>query len=271
MNRTLWAIQALLALLFLFTGSMKLTLPIAELTQQIHLPGLFLRVLGVLEILGAAGLVLPGLLHIRAALTPLAALCLVPIMIGATALTAAAGLGGSAIVPLVTGLLAFFVAYGRSRPSTFRVERSAALQAPPEQVYPLINDFHQWSSWSPWERRDPGMRKTHSGADSGRGAIYQWSGNNQVGEGRMEIVEASAPSKVTIKLDFIKPFEGRQTAEFTLAANGTGSTVTWAAYGATNYLSQLMSVFVSMDALIGKDFEAGLANLRALTEPATIR
>jgi len=206
------------------------------------------------------------LLRIRPALTPLAAACLSFIVAAATVITLATGPAIVALLPFVTLLLSLFVAWGRSRPTIFRVERSAAIQAPPENLYRLINDFHQWASWSPWEKRDPAMRKTHSGAPQGKGAVYQWAGNTQVGEGRMEIIETTPASKVTVKLDFVKPFEGHQTAEFTLAPAGPGTTVTWAAFGPTNYLSLLMSVFVSMDTLLGKDFEAGLANLKALTE-----
>jgi uncharacterized protein YndB with AHSA1/START domain len=266
MNRILWTVQVLMAMTFLFAGVMKLILPIEAMRGDLPLPGAFLRFLGVAEIFGGLGLVLPGLLRIRPALTPLAAVCLIPIMIGATVLTAYTGQYAAALMPFVVGLLTAFVAYGRSRPGTFRVERAATIQSPPEQVFPLIHDFRQWANWSPWEHRDPAMSRAYSGAPAGPGAVYQWSGDNKVGEGRMEIIETTPPSKVRIKLDFLRPFEGHQTAEFTLVPGGDTTTVTWAAYGPTTYLSLLMSVFVSMDSLIGKDFESGLTNLKAITE-----
>jgi hypothetical protein len=265
MNRTLWAAQILAAMIFLFAGVAKLLTPIETLTQQSPLPGWFLRFLGGAEFLGALGLILPRALKIRPALTPLAAACLFPIVAGATVITLASGLAGMAVLPLVTMLLVAFIAYGRSRPGTFRVERSLAIGASPAAIHPLINDFHQWSRWSPYERRDPEMTKTFSGAPAGVGAVYQWARNAQVGEGRMEIVD-STPASVTIQLDFLKPFKGHQTAEFTFAPSGGSTRVTWATFGATNYLSLLMSIFCSMDSLIGKDFEAGLANLKPIAE-----
>ncbi len=265
MNRTLWSVQVLLALLFVFSGSMKLITPIAEMTREVRLPGAFLRFLGVAEILGGLGLVLPGMLRIRPALTPLAAACLAFIVAAATVITLATGPVLVALLPFVTFLLSLFVAWGRSRPGVFRVERSAAIPAPPERIFPLIQDFRNWSSWSPWERLDPAMKKTYSGAASGAGAIYEWAGNNKVGAGRMEIIQSVPPSRIAIQLDFLKPFEGHQTSEFTLVPSGGMTTVTWASHGPTNYLSLMMSIFVTMDALIGKDFERGLANLRAIS------
>jgi hypothetical protein len=152
------------------------------------------------------------------------------------------------------------------KPDAFRVERKASIKAPPEKIYPLINDFHQWGSWSPWEKLDPALKRTHSGAASGQGAVYEWEGNKKVGQGRMEIMEASPPSKITIKLDFLKPFEAHNTAEFTLAGQSDSTTVTWVMLGQQPYLFKVMSLFFSLDKMIGKDFEAGLANLKSLTE-----
>ena len=235
-NRMLWAAQILAAAIFLFAGSAKLLMPIETLTQQSPLPGPFLRFLGTAEVLGALGLILPGALKIRPALTPLAAVCSFPIVAAATVITIAGGQLGMAVLPLATALLVAFIAYGRSRPGTFRVERSIDIEASPAALFPLINDFHQWSRWSPFEPRDPAMKKTYSGAEAGVGAVYQWAGNAKVGEGRMEIT-ASTPTRVTIKLDFLKPFEGHQTAEFTLLPGGGVTRVTWATYGPTNYLS----------------------------------
>jgi carbon monoxide dehydrogenase subunit G len=161
-----------------------------------------------------------------------------------------------AAVALIAGVLI----YAATQPDTFRVQRSASIKAPPEKIAPLIADFHQWSAWSPYEKYDPAMKRDFSGAASGVGAVYAWSGNGKVGAGRMEVLDASA-QQVRIKLDFIKPFEGHNTAEFTLAPSGDSTTVTWAMDGPRPYISKLMGVFFNMDKLIGTDFEAGLANL----------
>jgi hypothetical protein len=269
-NRTLWIVQALLALLFLFSGTAKLVTPVEEMTRQVALPGAFLHFLGVAEIFGALGLVLPGMLRIRPALTPLAAVCLAFIVAAATVITLAAGQGAVAILPFVTFLLSAFVAWGRSRPGVFRVERSLVIQAPPERIFPHLADFRNWAVWSPWEPRDPAMKKTYSGSPSGKGAVYEWAGNAQVGVGRMEILEADVPSRLLIRLDFLKPFEGHQNAEFTLAPSAGATTVTWAAFGPTTYLTLIMSIFCSMDALLGKDFVTGLQNLKGISERKTM-
>jgi uncharacterized protein YndB with AHSA1/START domain len=166
------------------------------------------------------------------------------------------------LVVLIGGVLAF----AATKPDTFRVERSTSIKAPPEKVFALINDFHQWGGWSPWEKMDPAMQRTHSGAASGKGAVYEWEGNSKVGKGRMEITDASVPSKLLIKLDFLKPFEGHNTAEYTLKTSGDTTALTWAMYGPSPFMSKVMQVFVSMDSMIGKDFEAGLANLKAIAE-----
>jgi hypothetical protein len=166
------------------------------------------------------------------------------------------------VVVLVAGVLAI----AATKPDTFRVERSVSIQAPPEKIFPLIDDFHNWGAWSPWENRDPAMKRTHSGAARGKGAAYAWEGNNAVGSGRMTIAESSPPSKVTIDLDFLKPFEAHNVADFTLTPEGGATTVTWAMHGPSPFFSKVMQVFLSMDSMVGKDFEAGLANLKAAAE-----
>jgi hypothetical protein len=267
MNYALWTIQVLLALLFLFTGSMKLILPVAELTKQISLPGPLLRFIGTAEIFGAIGLILPGLLRIRPLLTPLAAAGLAIIVTGATVLTLTTGAAALALIPLTAGLLSAFVAYGRltSAPDTFRVQRAKSIQAPPEEIAALIGDFHRWGAWSPYEKLDPAMQRSYSGAANGKGAVYEWAGNGKAGQGRMEIADTS-PSNITIQLDFLKPFQCRNTAEFTLEAKGDSTNVTWAMHGAQSNFCKLMSIFFNMDRLIGKDFEAGLDNMKAIAE-----
>jgi uncharacterized protein YndB with AHSA1/START domain len=163
-------------------------------------------------------------------------------------------------------LIAAVLGLAMTKPDNFRIERAATIKAPPEKIFAVINDFHNWTSWSPWEKLDPTMKRTHSGAASGKGAIYEWEGNSKVGAGRMEILDTTAPSKIAIKLDFIKPFEGHNTAEYTLVPQGEMTNVTWAMYGPTPFISKLMQVFISFDKMVGKDFEAGLANLKAVAE-----
>ena len=163
-------------------------------------------------------------------------------------------------------LIGLLLAYAATRPDTFRVERAVVIQAPPAKVFALIDDFHRWSGWSPWEKRDPAMKRTHSGAASGKGAVYAWQGNSDVGAGRMEILETSAPSRVLIRLDFLEPFAATNTAEYSIVPEGGASRVTWAMHGPAPFVSKLMQVFVSMDKMIGKDFEQGLASLKALAE-----
>jgi uncharacterized protein YndB with AHSA1/START domain len=172
-----------------------------------------------------------------------------------------------AIIAIVLAIaIAVVLILAATKPDTLRVQRATAVKAPPERIFGLINDFHQWRTWSPYENKDPAMQRTYSGSASGRGAIYAWDGNNNVGSGRMEILDTSAPSKIVIKLDFFKPFEGHNTAEFTMQPQGDATNVTWLMHGPAPFMSRLMQVFVSMDNMIGKDFEIGLANLKRLTE-----
>jgi hypothetical protein len=174
------------------------------------------------------------------------------------------------IVLIALGLLVLTVVavlvYAATKPDAFRVQRAASIQAPPERIFPLINDFPSWRTWSPWEKKDPDLKRTYTGPASGKGAVYEWDGNKNVGQGRMEITDSSPPSRVAIQLDFFKPFEAHNAAEFTLDSRGDGTTVTWAMTGRQPFMFKVMSVFMDMDRLIGKDFEAGLANLKALAE-----
>ena len=162
--------------------------------------------------------------------------------------------------------IAIVLILAATKPDTFSVRRVTTVRAPPEKIFPLINDFHQWGTWSPWEDKDPAMKRTYSGAGSGKGAVYAWDGNKNVGTGRMEILEVSAPSKIVIKLDFFKPFEAHNTAEFTMLPQGDATSLTWLMHGPAPFMSKVMQVFMNMDKMIGKDFEAGLAKLKKLTE-----
>ena len=158
------------------------------------------------------------------------------------------------------------LAYAATRPDDFRVQRSTVIKAPAEKIFPFINDFKQWGAWSPYEKIDPAMKRIYGATTAGKGATYAWEGNNNVGSGSMEILNAPAPSQVTIKLDFMKPFEAHNTADFTLMPSADGTTVTWAMHGKQPFLGRVMCMFMNMDRMIGTDFETGLANLKALAE-----
>jgi uncharacterized protein YndB with AHSA1/START domain len=153
-----------------------------------------------------------------------------------------------------------------TKSNTLRVQRSTSIKAPPEEIFPLISDFHQWLKWSPYEQKDPAMKRTYDGAERGKGAVYAWNGDKNVGSGRMEILEVAAPQKIVIKLDFFTPFEGHNTAEFTILPQGDGTHVTWLMHGPARFMTKLIQVFMSLDNMIGKDFEVGLANLKKITE-----
>jgi uncharacterized protein YndB with AHSA1/START domain len=163
-------------------------------------------------------------------------------------------------------VIAVILILAATKPDTFRVERTAVVNAPADKVFPLIADFHQWLNWSPWEGRDPALKRSYSGAERGKGAVYAWDGNKNVGSGRMEILEATSPSTVVIQLDFLKPFEAHNTAEFTMLPQGGATSVIWVMQGPAPFLSKVMQVFMNMDRMIGRDFEAGLANLKTMTE-----
>ena len=167
---------------------------------------------------------------------------------------------GLILVILVVLGLAF------TQPDSFTVQRSATIKAPPAKVMAYLNDFHQWPAWSPWEKLDPNMQRTFEGAPSGKGAVYAWSGDDKVGQGRMEIVDSNVPSSLAIKLDFIKPFASSNQTEFALQPQGDATVVTWTMKGPSMFVTKLMGVFYSMDKMIGKDFEKGLAQLKELAE-----
>jgi hypothetical protein len=170
------------------------------------------------------------------------------------------------IIVIVVIAIAAVLAYAATRPDTFRIQRAIDIKAPPSPIFALINDFQQWRGWSPWEKVDPDLKRTYAGPPSGRGAVYEWQGNRNVGQGRMEIVESTAPSKILIKLDFLKPFEAHNTAEFTLTPKGDTTNVSWAMHGPNLFIGKVMSVFMSMDKMVGTQFEQGLANMKATAE-----
>jgi uncharacterized protein YndB with AHSA1/START domain len=170
------------------------------------------------------------------------------------------------IATVIVVLVAVILVYAAMRPDSFRVERSVSVKAPPEKLYAQIYDLKAWAAWSPYEKKDPAMKRTFGVLTAGKGAVYEWDGNKNVGKGRMEITSATQPSKIVIRLDFLEPFEGHNTAEFTVDGKGNATTVTWAMYGPANFMSKLMGVFFNMDRMIGADFEAGLVNLKTIAE-----
>ena len=168
---------------------------------------------------------------------------------------------GIVVIVLIVGVLVF----AATKPDTFRVQRAASIKAPPEKIAAVLGDFHGWEAWSPWEKMDPAMKRSYSGAPKGKGAVYAWEGNSKVGQGRMQITE-DAPSRVAMDLDFVKPFEAHNKVVFTLAPEGDATEVVWAMQGPVPYMAKIVHVFVDMDSMVGGQFETGLANLKAVTE-----
>jgi hypothetical protein len=170
-----------------------------------------------------------------------------------------------ALLIILTPLAALLV-YAATRPNTLSVRRSIRIAAPPEAIFKHINDFHRWVAWSPYEKKDLTMKRTLSGAQQGRGALYAWDGNNDIGQGTMEIVESSPPSRVAIRLCFTRPFQGENDVLFALQPDGDSTAVTWSMTGKSTFMSKLIGIFLNMDKMIGNDFEAGLASLKAVSE-----
>lgn len=170
------------------------------------------------------------------------------------------------ILGVVVLAVAVVLVLAATKPDTFRVQRSALIKAPPEKIYPMIADFHKWTIWSPYELKDPAMKRTFGAITSGKGAVYEWDGNSNVGSGRITILDAVPSSKVAIKLDMIKPFDAHNDVVFSLAPQGDGTVVTWDMQGPVPFLAKIAHTIFNMDKMVGGDFETGLANLKAQTE-----
>ena len=173
------------------------------------------------------------------------------------------------IAVIVVVVIAGILIYAATKPDSFRVQRTANIKASPDRIQALIADLKAWPAWSPYEKKDPAMKRSYGAVTAGKGATYAWEGNKDVGQGSMEILESS-PQKVLIKLDFLKPFEAHNMGEFILVPKG-GTTdvttdVTWAIYGPSPFMSKVMSTFMDFDKMIGRDFEQGLADLKAAAE-----
>ncbi len=163
---------------------------------------------------------------------------------------------------LITALV-IFVAL---RPSVFRIARSTVISAPPAVVFGLVNDFHNWAQWSPWEKLDPGMKKTFEGPPAGAGSIYSWVGNKKIGEGRMTLTESRADEMVRITLQFMRPFKATNTTEFSFVPQGDQTAVTWTMTGNNNFMAKAVCLAMNMDKTVGGEFEKGLAQIKAIAE-----
>jgi Polyketide cyclase / dehydrase and lipid transport len=154
------------------------------------------------------------------------------------------------------------------QPSDFRVTRSATMSAPAPAAFAQVNDFHKWEAWNPWGKIDPAMKQTYEGTPAGTGAIYSWIGNNEVGEGRMTIIESHPSDLIRIKLEFFKPFAANNTAEFTFKPEGNQTVVTWSMSGDKNFMAKAIHLFINMDKMIGGQFDKGLAEMKSIVERA---
>jgi uncharacterized protein YndB with AHSA1/START domain len=169
------------------------------------------------------------------------------------------------IVVIVALAVAALLAFAATRPGTFRIQRTTSIKSPPEKIFPHLEDLHAHSTWSPFEK-DPNMKRTHSGASKGKGAVYEWDGNRQVGAGRIAITDTVPNSKVMLKLDMFRPFPAHNVVEFTLVPNGSGTNVSWAMQGPQPFMAKVMSTFINCDKMVGTQFEEGLAKLKAIAE-----
>jgi uncharacterized protein YndB with AHSA1/START domain len=169
-----------------------------------------------------------------------------------------------ATVVVITGILLF----ADTRPNIIQVTRSITIQAPAEKIFPFIDDFHHWPGWAPQDKEDPTMKRIYSGQEKGAGAISDWQGTGNAGKGRMTITESNAPNKVVVRVDFVRPFVAHNVNEFVLEPSepGTSTKVTWTMRGRNIFFMKLMGVFVNMDRMLGKHFEAGLQNLKMVSE-----
>ena len=166
------------------------------------------------------------------------------------------------IAIMVLGVLLF----AASKPDTLTVQRSCSIQASPDKVFGLLNDFHNWKLWVPQDREDPNMIRTFGGAPSGIGALSEWTSSGSAGAGKMSITESVPPQKVSVTVDFARPFRAHNVNEFTVEPDGSSVRVTWSMHGSNLYIMKLMSVFVNMDKVLGSHFETGLKNLKAVAE-----
>jgi uncharacterized protein YndB with AHSA1/START domain len=170
------------------------------------------------------------------------------------------------IVGVLVLALAGILAYAAMQPDDFRIARSTIIKAPPEKIYPLMSDFRRGAEWSPYEKKDPNMKRSFSGAASGKGSVYAFEGNGEIGAGRLEITDTTPPSKVVLRLDMVKPFAASHTIEYSIVPKGDATEVNWAMHGQQPLLARAICLFLNMDKMVGADFEQGLASLKAVAE-----
>lgn len=170
------------------------------------------------------------------------------------------------ILLAIGAVVLLFAGYVALQPSTFRIERSTIVVAPPAAVFSEVNDFRQWEAWSPWAKLDPNAKATFEGPASGEGAVFHWAGNAEVGEGSMTLVESRPDERIRIRVDFVKPWSGTNTSEFTFKPDGARTIVTWAMTGEQGFFEKAICVFMNADKMVGGQFEKGLASLKTLTE-----
>jgi hypothetical protein len=170
------------------------------------------------------------------------------------------------IATVVVIIIAAVLLFATTGPDTFRFQRTASIVAPPEKIFPFINDLQRFNTWNPYEKKDPNMKGAYSGPGAGKGAAYAFAGNKDVGKGSIEITESSPPNQVSMRLTMLEPFEARNNVEFTLQPRGETTDVTWAIEGAVPYFMKIVHLFINMDRMVGRDFETGLASLKALAE-----
>ena len=170
------------------------------------------------------------------------------------------------ILIVLVVILVVFVVIVAMQPATYRITRTAAMSAPPADVFAQVNDLHKFQDWSPWAKLDPGLKQTYDGSPAGTGAIYSWEGNKKVGAGRMTITDSRTNDLVSMKLEFLKPFASTATTEFAFKPEGNQTSVTWSMFGENNFMAKAFCLFMDMDKMVGGDFERGLAQLKSLVE-----
>ncbi len=170
------------------------------------------------------------------------------------------------LLSLVGLALVVILGLAATKPNTYRVERKSTIAAEPSTIFGVVNDFHRWPEWSPWENLDPQMKRTFEGPESGTGASYAWLGNDQVGQGKMTITESTPSDRIALRLEFIKPWAATNDVQFQFTPGDAGTDVAWTMNGNNNFMSKVMGVFMNMDQMIGKDFEAGLESMKTLAE-----
>ena len=174
-------------------------------------------------------------------------------------------IGGAATILLVIGIVVVAL-----QPSEFRVARSVTIAAPREAVFAYVNDFHHWEEWSPWAELDPEAKATFKGPASGEGAVFLWDGNDDVGQGSMEIVESNPPESIDMRIRFVKPFEDEAEIDFQFEPQGEATLVTWSMSGKNNFIAKAICLFMDMDQMVGEKYEEGLANLKRTVESAPL-